>query len=173
MNEKRIIFVSHCVVNQCARARGIKTKLNGKVIVKPIIDFIIEHNVGMIQLPCPEIKYEGLNRRACGQNHYNNQLFNKICKEYAEKIKKLILQYQDEGYSIIGFVGIEYSPTCGITRTTLGNGKIANEPGLFYKHIIELLDNIVPSQNFVGLPLNNPSEIEKIVQQLELIIKKE
>ena len=89
MNEKRIIFVSHCVVNQCARARGIKTKLNGKVIVKPIIDFIIEHNVGMIQLPCPEIKYEGLNRRVVGKTITIINYLIKFVKNMPRKLKNL------------------------------------------------------------------------------------
>ena len=30
MNEKRIIFVSHCVVNQCARAEGDQNKTERK-----------------------------------------------------------------------------------------------------------------------------------------------
>lgn len=171
MNEKRIIFVSHCIMNQYARAKGIKNKLNGKVIVKPILDLIIKYNIGMIQLPCPEIRYEGLTRKTCGQDHYNNPIFIKICREYAKTIKKLFLQYRDEGYSIIGFVGIEYSPTCGISLTTLEQGKIAHEPGILYKEIMKSLKEDVASQKYIGISLNEEPNIDDAIKRLEEIIK--
>ena len=172
VNNKRIIFVSHCIVNQCARAKGIKTQLDGKVIVKPILDLIIKHNIGMIQLPCPEIKYEGLNRNACGQNRYNNPLFIEICRKYAKTIKKRIQQYRHSGYSIVGFVGIEYSPTCGISLTTLDKGKIVHEPGFLYKEIMTTLKEEIPPQNYIGISLKTGNEINDAVTRLEEIIEK-
>ena len=172
VNNKRIIFVSHCIVNQCARAKGVKTQLDGKVIVKPILDLIIKHNIGMIQLPCPEIEYEGLNRDACGRNHYNNPLFIKICREYATTTKKTIHQYRESGYSVVGFIGIEYSPTCGISRTTLEKGKVVHEPGFLYREIMSSLTEEIPIQNYIGISLKSGANINAAVSRLEEIIKK-
>jgi predicted secreted protein len=169
--EKKIIFMSHCIINQHARAKGVKNKLAGKAIVEPILDLIKSYNVGIIQLPCPEIKYEGLIRNACGKDKYNNSSFISICKDYAQDVRFLVNQYGNAGYFIVGFIGVDYSPTCGITFTSLGNGQKSKEPGLLFKEIMDICKMDKTIFNFLGVSLNNNAKLNETKERLEEMLR--
>lgn len=169
--QKKIIFVSHCIINQHARAEGVRNKLVGRAIVEPILDLIRSYNVGIIQLPCPEIKYEGLIRKACGKDKYNNPSFINICRDYAQDVRYLVNQYRNAGYLIVGFIGVDFSPTCGVTFTSLGNGIKSNEPGLFFKELMDSCKIDRTVFNFLGVSLNNNSKMNETKERLEEMLR--
>ena len=137
--EGRIIFLAHCIINQHVRAIGVKA-IARSAILKPLIAEIMrENDVGIEQMPCPEILYEGLVRKACGKDRYNNDTYRSICRNVANDVIKKILEYRKAGLRIIAIVGVNGSPSCGVDFCSLGRGRWAREKGVFFEEIDHLL----------------------------------
>ena len=56
---KKIIFVSHCLLNVNVKVLGLATHQSA---AKDLIHFLLDHETAMIQLPCPETEILGLCR---------------------------------------------------------------------------------------------------------------
>ena len=108
---KRVIFLSHCILNQntvvypLARAKGA---------YRQIIEAIMDAGIGIHQLPCPEYKYLGLKRKPMDKQEYNTAEFRKIGKDISIEAIKIMQEYIDNDYEIIGLIGINHSPACSI-----------------------------------------------------------
>lgn len=111
--EKRIILVSHCVINQnsvvqpLARAKGPFAFINT----------LIENNIGIYQLPCPEFKFLGLKRKPQSKEEYECLEYRTLCKNLTSYVMSDIKEYINNDYKILGIIGINESPTCSITNT--------------------------------------------------------
>jgi len=110
----RIIFLSHCCLNQNAKVRGI-AQYPG--VIQPLIELLLDAEVGMYQMPCPEMTYLGNMRWGQVKEQYNNPMFRRHCKRIAEEIVDQAENYIQCGYEILGFVMMDGSPVCGLNRT--------------------------------------------------------
>jgi predicted secreted protein len=111
---EKIIFLSHCCLNQNAKVRGI-AKYPGAI--RPLIELLLDRGVGIYQMPCPEMTYLGNMRWGQVKDQYNNPMFRRHCKRLAETIVDQVDNYRQCGYSVLGFVMIDGSPVCGLNRT--------------------------------------------------------
>jgi predicted secreted protein len=108
---KKVIFLSHCILNQntvvypLARAKGV---------YRQIIEAIMDAGIGIHQLPCPEYKYLGLKRKPMDKQEYNTPEFRKIGKDISIEAIKIMQEYIDNDYVIVGLIGINHSPACSI-----------------------------------------------------------
>ena len=57
----KVVFLSHCMLNQNAR---IVRAADFPAMFEPLIDYLQKKQVGLIQMPCPELYCLGLGRRA-------------------------------------------------------------------------------------------------------------
>ena len=155
MSEK-IIFISHCILNQNVRNEKYPR-------VKELIKLITDSDVGIIQLPCPKLD--------CNKNFVIKESNIKICKEYCKKISvftvNTIKKYLDSNFDILGILGVEFSPICGVYR--INNGR-KNIPGKGI--LIEEIEKEMQKRNFqvpiIGINLNNVySSIEKVQSLLK------
>ena len=111
MKSKKIIIVSHCVLNQnsvvegWARAKG----------AYPIAALLLDEGVGIIQLPCPEMAYKGLGRPPLGYDDYNEPAYKTLCCDLVRPIVMQLKDYLKSGYVLTGIIAIENSPTCAIS----------------------------------------------------------
>ncbi len=111
IKSKKIIIVSHCVLNQnsviegWARAKGAFS----------IAELLIKEGVGIIQLPCPEIIYNGINRPPLGYEDYNKKEYRELCCSLLSPYIMQIKDYLKNGYSLLGVIAINKSPTCSIS----------------------------------------------------------
>ena len=64
-------------------------------MLKPFVDLCLKYDVAIEQLPCVEVFYEGLYRRACGQDRYLNERFLDICGKYVDETVYLM---KDKAY---------------------------------------------------------------------------
>lgn len=125
---KKVIFFSHCILNQntvvapLARAKGAYTS-----IVQKILDL----DIGIHQLPCPEYIFLGLDRKPMGKKEYDSHGYRDLCREIALSSMKVIKEYINKEYEIVGLVGINCSPTCSIS----------GETGILMEELLKLLDN--------------------------------
>lgn len=149
---KKIIFVSHCLLNQNARPIGGE-KYPGSV--KDLLEIFAEAGIGIVQLPCPQLEFNGgLNRRLKSKNAYDTKGYRKFCNKVSSKLIKQIENYMKEDYKVIGILGIEFSSTCGVHQVKDGR---RNVPGKGI--MIEELEAEMEKKNFqvpiVGVNLNN------------------
>lgn len=106
---KRIIVVSHCVLNQNA---VVSDEARSSGVMKSAVDWANEQEYGIFQLPCPEFTFLGPERPPMTAEQYDTPEFHDhnriILKPYLEQLKV----YQDHGYEIVGGIGISDSPSC-------------------------------------------------------------
>ena len=123
---KKVVFISHCILNQntvvCPLARA-------KGAYKQVIDLIMENNIGIHQMPCPEFEYLGLKRNPMNKKEYDNYEYRIICKNIAIHLVEIMKEYISSDYKIIGIIGINESPTCSLK----------NEVGIFMEELNKLI----------------------------------
>jgi len=130
--KKEIIFLSSCILNQNNRFPGIAVH---KGAINNLIEPFLKEGIGIEQLPCLEcMGWGGVSRKNIFRflpsifRHSNSKLmklsskiwiskYQRLCKKEAKRIVKRIENYILNGYKIIGIIGMNDSPTCGVTNT--------------------------------------------------------
>jgi predicted secreted protein len=110
----KIMFVSHCVLNQNAKVRGIA---NYPAAIRPLVDLLLDNDVSIYQMPCPEMTYSGAMRWGQTRDQYNSPMFRRHCGRLAETLFDQIEDYVRCGYQVVGFVLVDGSPACGLNKT--------------------------------------------------------
>ncbi len=109
----KIIFLSHCCLNQNAKVRGIAAYPGA---VTPLLELLLTHGVGIYQMPCPENAYLGNMRWGMVKDQYNNPMFRRHCRRLAQEVVDQVENYRQCGYKVLGFVMMDGSPVCGLNR---------------------------------------------------------
>jgi predicted secreted protein len=112
MNRKKnLVLVSHCLLNQnsvvipLARAKGAYNSL---------LSVLMDYNLGIIQLPCPEILHLGMSRKPLSKEAYDTDAYRQLCQSLLQPILCQLEYYIEENYNLIGLIGIDQSPTCSL-----------------------------------------------------------
>ena len=132
---KRVVFVNHCLLNQNTRAPGVAVR---EEAFTELIQILLSKGLGIEQLPCMESIVMGgvarksydrflplLSRSIAGgwfpiiKPVIKAWLFNfqRLCKKEAARVVDRIEDYIREEYTVLGVIGVNDSPTCGVTRT--------------------------------------------------------
>jgi predicted secreted protein len=106
----RLIFLTHCILNQNACVQGLAAY---PAVVKPLVLKLLEGQVGLYQMPCPEVSYLGSQRWGHVKEQYGNPMFRRHCRRLAEGICDQIQTYRDNHHEVLGVVFRDGSPTCG------------------------------------------------------------
>ncbi len=108
---KKVVFVSHCILNQNSVVPPLaRSKGPYRDVVKEIIDC----GIGIHQLPCPEYRYLGLSRKPMNKYEYDTEEYRKLCRQISKDTVDIMMEYLDNGYEILGLIGVNSSPTCSI-----------------------------------------------------------
>lgn len=129
---RRVIFVSHCLLNENVRYPG------GASCAGPVdawVDRWQASGVGICQMPCPEQRaWGGVQKRSIGRAFgagytrlwpvrglllaafiaYTRFRYWLLARRIASEIR----DYEKAGHEVVGLVGVAGSPSCGV-RTTL------------------------------------------------------
>ena len=157
---KKIIFVSHCLLNQNARAIG-RERFSGSF--KDLLELFAASGVGIVQLPCPQLDFNGgLNRRASSKSFYESNGYRKQCHKLSINLINQIENYLRNNYLVVAILGVELSATCAVHQVKSGR---KNVPGKGI--LIEEIEQEMQKKNFqvplIGVNLNNIySSIEKV-----------
>ncbi len=114
---KTILIVCHCLLNAnakvfpLARCRGVYLDVLGDSI---------DNGTGLIQLPCPESGFLGLNRWGMTREQYDHRHFRQYCRDILSPSLDQITAFVEAGYRITAVIGMDGSPNCGINRTCTG-----------------------------------------------------
>ena len=140
MKDKRINVLAHCFLNPETRVKGIK-KPDTKIILKKIKND--EQIEPIIQLPCPEMIYFGINRRENTKDQFDFPNYRRFCSDLFLPYAEMIEMFEKDGYRIL-ITGVSKSPSCGVLTTSVGGeagkcdvfeNKIEKGRGVFFEEI--------------------------------------
>lgn len=121
---RRIVLAAHCLLNANAKVEGLAEYAG----VHPIVGELAARGVGIVQMPCAEFGACGMARWGQVREQYENPAFIGYCESLADDALDLVAEYQRCGYEVLGVVGIDGSPTCGVRRSASGPAW-GGEPG--------------------------------------------
>lgn len=129
---KKLLIVSHCILNTASKVSMDESELAAEYEAKEkLLKLVIQQNIQLFQLPCPEFIMYGSRRWGHVKNQFTHPHFRKECKEMLEPILMQIEEYltYPEDFQIVGIVSVEGSPSCGYGLTCVGEwgGELATE----------------------------------------------
>lgn len=114
----KIAVVAHCILNQNSRVLGLAER---PCAITEIVEFLIRNDIGVIQMPCPELSYAGILRRGQTKDQYDNAMFRRHCRKIVKEIVDQIREYARCGINTKIVIGVDGSPSCGVNETSRGN----------------------------------------------------
>jgi predicted secreted protein len=151
----KVVFVPHCILNPAVR--------DGSTQVKEVIKLFAESGIGIVQLPCPEIEYNGklVKGIRC------NKKYREYCKKISMKVLRDVKNYIKADYKVLGILGVEFSNTCGVHQVHKGRKNVPGK-GVFMKE----LENGMQKENFqVPILATNFGNIFSTIEKMSLLIK--
>lgn len=106
---KRILLMAHCILNQNT---VIENEARAEGAVKTAANWATEEGFGIIQLPCPEFTFLGINRPPMTYEEYNTPEYRLHCREILQPVLHQVEEYCKNDYEISGLLGIQGSPSC-------------------------------------------------------------
>jgi len=160
---KKIALVCHCVLNQNAKIEGI-ARYPGTF--RPVVDRLLASEVGIYQLPCPELTFFGISRWSAVKDQYSSPFFRRHAQKLAERVADEVVDYERRGYRVLCVIGMNGSPACGVDLTPQPadepwGGRIPGVPSRRLVHdngtFMEVLSDVLAKRNlgmipFIGLP---------------------
>ena len=157
---KSVVFVAHCILNQNAISDGTACFPG---CIKEIVDLLRVSDVGIVQMPCPELHCLGLDR---GNIHgsstpvveENTRIRKALQQQPAMvRIERLVQdvvfqvqEYQKHGFEIKGVIGVNRSPSCGVETTSNDNQEVEGA-GVFIEALRRELAGHDIQVDFVGI----------------------
>lgn len=165
---KKLVFLAHCILNQNSISDGTA---EFPASINELIDFFQENEISMVQMPCPELLCLGLdrgNKKGAKQEVIiENTRIRESLKRPAlicnisEMAKQLVFQieeYQKHEFEIIGLVGINRSPSCGVNTTSKNNVEVEGQ-GIFISILQELLKKRNIKLKMIGIKGTAPQQM--------------
>lgn len=134
---RTILVTSHCILNQnavvqpLARARGAMVGA---------VSWASDRGYGIVQLPCPEFAFLGPNRPGMSVEQYDTPQFRAQNRRLLAPVVEQLLVYQENGYTIVGGMFVEDSPSCDPRRGVWVDDFLAaaHEAGLRVEHLWQI-----------------------------------
>jgi predicted secreted protein len=150
---KKFIFIPFCSLAQAFHASGL-VKFDWCGTITPVINEIVKKDINIIQMPCPESLFPnleiGLVRAPKSYSKYDTPDFRAHCMKLAQDVLTQIKAILNNGYEIIGIIGIEYSPSCAVNIQYSNKGHI-NLSGIYIQELKKLLKENNISIPFLGI----------------------
>ena len=172
---KRVVLIAHCILNQnakidrCAYYRGI---------IREVAHVLVDAGVGVIQMPCPELFCLGLDRQVASgtpttiesedtrvAGRMAEDRSQALCREMVNDLVYQIEEYRKNGFEIVGVVGINGSPACGI-ETRWSHGREEEGAGIFVRMLAEECGRRGISLAMRGIKAAEPQEATAAAREL-------
>lgn len=173
---KKIIFVANCLLN--ANNKVLEIARYGGMF-KEVVEVLVEQDIGVIQMPCPETLYAGNQRWHTTRNLYDNAGYRRFCRQMAEPMVDYMENYKKIGYQVLGILTCDGSPSCGITKSSYSEdwgGKpkaiprvLVDKPGIFMEELMALIESRgLKLPEIYGLPMDNYEKTtEEIIKEFK------
>lgn len=160
---KKLIFVAHCILNTASKVVLYDDEeiIAEELLRKRFLNLALEQDIQLIQLPCPEFTLYGAKRWGHVSNQFDNIFFRTHCRKVLTPVIQQLQEYlaNKASFEILGVVGIDGSPSCGVDYTchgdwygafsgrkdleeTLADCRLEKGPGVFISVLKEMLIEI-------------------------------
>lgn len=157
---QQILVVSHCILNTASKVLSYNEAEQREEAGhrKNLLEYVLQNDIQMIQLPCPELLLYGTKRWGHVKDQFDNPFFRSQCRVMLDPIIQQLREYalNPERFRLMGIVAIDNSPSCGYHATCrgdwggefsgcpdleqrLGTLSIGSEPGVFMEELNNLL----------------------------------
>lgn len=168
---QKVAFLAHCLLNQNAISDGTAVRPAG---FPEMVSYLLEHGVGIVQLPCPELLCLGLDRgdpqgaerpvvventrirRAMAQAEPSRRLAQLVADTMAQ-----LLQYRR-------------SPCCGVDTTSQDDQEVPGM-GVFLEALSRRLEEVgwkIPMVGFRGTD-DAVETVQRLLERAEHAARKE
>lgn len=157
---KKVIFLAHCLLNQNAISDGTAVC---PAAFGELIQLLLDHEVGIVQMPCPELCCLGLDRgdvRGAERPVVEeNTRIRRAMEEdgprqkreaLADLVAEQVQEYHKHGFQVLGIVGANRSPNCGVETTSDFDREVEGQ-GAFMDAIAQRLEAAGISVPMLGL----------------------
>lgn len=111
MRSRRIALVSHCILNQNVVLTGWERAAGP---FRSVVSELLDEGLSIIQLPCPEVSYKGVNRPSMTYVDYNTEAFRSHCRKLLVPAVLQLERLHEDGCRLEALYGIENSPNCDL-----------------------------------------------------------
>ena len=173
---KKVVFIAHCFLNQNSISDGTAVY---PAVFKNVIEFFMKADIGIVQMPCPEFCCLGLDRgNIYGANtpvvientriraEMKKDIPNGQLDQLADYVVYQILEYLKYEFKVVGIIGANRSPNCGVDTTSDNNIEMKGM-GLFMEKISCRL-----SEKSVSIPMIGLKGTDDISDKLSPLIEK-
>lgn len=171
----KVLVVSHCLLNKSVRWWQEGKPLERNIgLANNVVEYALRHNIGLIQMPCPEFTFCGNPRPSRRKDEYEalpgfKEHCERLARSFAEQIRMLVAMSKSPRIHIIAIIGIKRSPSCAVgTAISMRNGVLyQNEKGIF----IEFLEKELNAYSQARLPFlefdfDSPGELIEILEKI-------
>lgn len=109
-------------------------------MIRSVVGWALENDVGLIPWYCPETIFAGLPRQPKGIEGYRRDGLSEACHEIAGSFAGYLRRQMDGGISVLAIVGVSFSPACSAKRQAYHR----NERGLFIEALELALGDRAP-----------------------------
>ena len=181
---QKVAFLAHCLLNQNAISDGTAVRPAG---FPEMVSYLLEHGVGIVQLPCPELLCLGLDRgdpqgaerpvvventrirRAMAQAEASRRLARLVEDTMAQ-----LLEYRRYGFQVVGILGANRSPCCGVDTTSQDDQEVPGM-GVFLEALSRRLEEVgwkIPMVGFRGTD-DAVETVQRLLERAEHAARKE
>lgn len=165
---KRLVFLIECLLNQNARDIGAA---ESPAVERPLVDLLLSANVGLAQIPCPEIACLGFERkRAPGQSLRQALAAEQpaaCCRHLAAVTAQRIQTYLEQGYAVIAILGgNRQSPGCAVHTADEQGVRLTDRSGVFMQALAQALEQRGCQIPFRGIRDAAPDLLEEDLRWL-------
>lgn len=172
---KRVVVLAHCLLNQNAISDGTADLPSQ---FDEIIELLMRSRIGLIQLPCPELLCLGLDRgdprggeRPLLEENtrirglMGESMHVQALREKAIELVKQLRQYQSHGFQVLGVIGVDRSPSCGVATTSISGSEQPGK-GAFFEILAAVLEDSGISIPMIGTKTSEPEASLEAVRRL-------
>ncbi len=169
LRSNRCVFLSHCLLAQVVRAKGLVKYF--PAAVKPVVQFCLDNDINMIQMPCPETLCAagGLGREPHGKAWYEQNGLRKTSAKIAREQATYAQQLIDSGCALLAVLGVEFSPACATQYLNRGP-VVYKDRGIFAEELKKAFDALGLAVPFVGV---NQRWLRKLDRDLAELVERE
>jgi predicted secreted protein len=163
--------VAHCVLNQNSRVAG-GAYCPG--VYSPFVEELRGRGWQLVQLPCPELAFAGLNRFWAVREQYDTVAFRRHCRRIVDGVAGAVAAHLARGDEVV-LVGVDGSPTMGVHVTSSdaarggrpqwpeGTPELGDGPGILIEELIaELMARGIAQPRAFGVTHQLPGHAPEV-----------
>jgi predicted secreted protein len=169
----KYVLISHCLLNVNSKVKGYGIYSGALAdLVVPLVN----EGIGLFQLPCPEATFAGIRRWGMTVEQYDIPAYRRHSRILLQHVLDQVQDDMNNGVSVLGAIGVDGSPSCGVDLTCYGysggqigsgcaveesrkNVRIDSGQGVFFRELKAMLEERNISIPFAAINEENPGTI--------------